>query len=135
MKKITKTMVILLCSVTMAMMSSCSKESTNERRIIGTWVETCYIIYHYHADGTVSTEDYSQIAPSVYRFIDDEFVINSNGEWEPYSIDGDKLVIGDGWMAYTYTIIELTSSTLVWERRVGSEDGPYRIYHKEFEKQ
>lgn len=137
MKKTLKVMVILLCAVTMVMMSACSK-STNERRIVGDWVRTSSIESAYDTNGNlIYTEDHSQIAAGgVYRFRDDGFVINTNGEWEPYVIDGDKLVIGDGWTAWKYTIVELTNSTMVWERRIewSNVQGNYTIYRMELEK-
>lgn len=135
MKKTIKTMALLLCAVTMVMMSACSK-STNERRIVGDWVRTSSIESAYDANGTLLyTEDHSQIAAgAVYRFRDDGFVINPNGELEPYAIDGNKMVIGDDWVAFTYTIVELTNSTMVWERRIEWQTGNYTIYRMELEK-
>lgn len=47
MKKTMKVMAVLLCAVTMVILSACSKEDTNQRRIIGKWITTSHIKYSY----------------------------------------------------------------------------------------
>lgn len=86
-----KVMAILLCAVTMATMSSCSKEDTYQRRIVGKW-ECIHSIFD-------QLDDPTNIDPSEYNFDDDGVGII----WE-FSSDGTmKWTAPDDTDAYTYT--------------------------------
>lgn len=140
MKKTTKVMAILLCAVTMVMLSACSKEDTNERKIIGKWITTNEVKYFYDGEGNlIGTKDYS--VGDVYEFKSDGTASENGVFFVKYSIAGDELVLGEGTVTFSYRIVELTNSTMIWEEQtepihgLGYNEGYYSVFHTVLEKQ
>lgn len=127
MKKTIKVMAILLCAVTMVMLSACSKKDTYQRRIIGKW--EC--VNSWYAVGN----DPASISPNQYLY--DEGDHDRIGQIWEFSNDGtmrmdnvlfsyiftedeDDILIGG---LFTFHINELTNSSLkVWVDLFNSSD-------------
>ncbi|MBR4390382.1 MAG: lipocalin family protein [Prevotella sp.] len=120
MKKTMKVMVILLCAVTMAMTASCSKESRNERRIVGRWQLTSQTTYYYDALNTlVKFEENPFGELGILEFTAGGDFIELGLYSCPYTLDGDNLILGnnDGENCEIFTIEELTTTTMVLSER------------------
>ena len=109
MKKTLKAMAILLCAVTMVMMSACSKEDTYQRRIVGKWE----VVHHAYGDF-----DPLNISPSqfdndgvgdIWEFRDDGIVLR-NDDPASYVITEDYLVVAG---LVSFNIQEFTKNTLI----------------------
>lgn len=95
MKKTTKVMTMLLCAVTMVVLSACSKEDTYQRRIIGKW--ECVHFKHL-------PDNPANVDPNQY----DDYTNSGNIGliWE-FSSDGIvKETATYGTNAFTYSITE-----------------------------
>ena len=135
MKKTMKLMAILLCAVTMATMSSCSKEDTYQRRIIGKW--RCIHSYFDQLD------DPTNINPSQYHddngvgqiweFSDDGTMkitgatFSGSPEVYPYTITDECLIYG-GFVSYH--IHEFTNTTLIIWYKYPNNYYEYREFQK-----
>ena len=145
MKRMAKVGFILLCVFSISIvLNSCSKESTNERRIVGKWVVTSHIKSYYNAeDGTLHHGPIDLSDGNVGGVT--EFYSDGTSSWDgilfiKYSLDGNVLLLGEGVSVTKYVIVELTNSTLILERQSGIEhayDGTpvYTVWHTEYEKQ
>lgn len=115
MKKTMKVMAMLLCVVSMAMMSACSKEESNQRKIVGTW-ETVRV-YGTYSNGEYD-EEQLESGESVWTFNSDGSVTLSENGGESVStgnysiIDNDKLLITQI-LSIQFEIRELTNSKMV----------------------
>lgn len=136
MKTTKRIIAVLLFAITMTtVLNSCSKESTNERKIIGKWIETNEVEYIYDGEGNLLGTENCHVG-DVYEFKSDGSV-SIDGFFRKYSINGDELVVGEGNMMVSVRIVELTNSTMIWEYQ--TEDifgfGVYSVYRTVLEKQ
>jgi hypothetical protein len=150
MKNAKSILAVLLCAMTLfTVSSSCTKESTsgstsvntnestNERRIIGKWVITRATRFDYNAEGTLigDPKDITDInAGSTQEYYSDG-TCSQDGFIMKYSLEGDVLVVGDGQLADRRRIIELTNSTLIWERQTDYGSYGYIVRRFEYERQ
>jgi len=120
MKQTLKTMAILLCAVAMVMMTSCSKETNYQNRIVGKWKLTKMTILW---DGQVYTGPDSAFddrwEPIEFKSngmctFGVRFLPKSNSEiGGQYSIENDEITILAGYSKFSWKILELTNSSLV----------------------
>lgn len=141
MKTTKRIIAMLLFAITMTtVLNSCSKESTNERRIIGKWVETSAVESSYSEDGTLLYIKHDDTG-YILEFRSDGTCFLNGILLVKYSLDGNVLNFGEafGEGNEPWEIVELTNSTMVWEREhimpPGEYDTHHIIYHWEFEKQ
>lgn len=119
--------VILLLGLSMAtMMTSCNKESNYQNRIIGKWHVTKDAIYTYDLSGTLLNE---YVDDDDYNF---EFFGGSVKGNYPWKSDDDYYMISYeitentlyffafGVVQGEFKILEITNSTMVWEREYES---------------
>lgn len=118
MKQTLKTMAILLCAVAMVMMTSCSKETSYQNRIVGKWKLTKLT---WHGDvytGPSSAFD-DRWEPIEFKSngmctFGVRFLPKSNSEiGGQYSIENDEITILAGYSKFSWKILELTNSSLV----------------------
>lgn len=115
MKKTMKVMVMLLCVVSMAVMSACSKEESYQRKIVGTWENVR--MYGTNSDGEY-VEELFESGETVYTFNSDGSFILSLNDGEDVSngtyciVDNDKLLLTQI-IALQFDIQELTNSKMV----------------------
>lgn len=137
MKKTMKVMALLLCAIMMAtVLSSCSKEDSYQKKIIGRWSFTNEVDYYYDASNTlVNTEDFS--VGFVVEFTDSGNFIVGGLRSVPFSINDNTLMIGGAEDYDIYEIDELTSTKMVWKEQEPWTDGgsgAYKIMISYFEK-
>ena len=141
--------VILLLGLSMAtMMISCNKESNYQNRIIGKWQMTKETFYNYDLTGALVSEDMEEFPDNEnyrWEFLSDGMVRTPSWYWQKsimsdYLIKGDSLFIKLQWWdefeeQNTFTIQELTNSTMEWEREyVSSYSNCKYVYRYEFKK-
>jgi len=153
--------VILLLGLSMAtMMTSCNKESSYQDQIVGEWRWTKRVNYNYDTTGALVYEDVYDFLENdeeyEWKFYSDGKVVMPSWYWQKsdgecvvdYVIEGSTLLLGGHLAAEqdTYTIQELTNSTLVLEREYSVNgywnyeeqcyhEGQYRrVYSLEFNK-
>lgn len=114
MKKTLKFIAMLMCAVSFAWLSSCSKDYDD--LIIGRWK-----IVQESSDGVNWHK--ASLEGVVYNFKTDG-TIEALGMSVPYTIDGNTLVVN----GRTFTIISLTSSELIIRKESG--DHTYAKYIK-----
>lgn len=116
MKKTIKVMVMLLFAATLTTMVSCSKESSYETRIVGTW--QC----------TESSIDLVFFEGDTYRFqTDGTFTVNPGPNHDGdafYQISNDNLMI-TAIAAVVFKIEELSSTTMRLSY-IGGESATFR---------
>ncbi len=153
MKNVKSILAVLLCAITLfTVLSSCSKESTsgstsvntnestNERKIIGKWITTSRVEYQYDEEGNLyNTKNLS--VGDVYEFKSDGTASENGWLFVKYSIVGDELVLGEGNATFSFRIVELTNSTMIWEYQTepihgwGINEGYYSVKRSVLEKQ
>lgn len=127
MKKTMKVMAMLLCAVTMVLMSGCSKESTYERRIVGKWevVRTDYCggceipPWVFNSDGRCSVWVEEE---------DDPGLINTSY----YFVNGNTLMIQYYVLTIPWEIQELSNTTMILRTNSIKKDEEWTQY--EFKK-
>lgn len=153
MKKTKSILAVLLCAMTLfTVVSSCSKESTtgstsentnestNERKIIGKWITTNEVKYTYDGEGNLISTENGHVG-DVYEFKSDGTASENGWLFVKYSIVGDELVLGEGNATFSYRIVELTNSAMIWEDQTepihgwGINEGYYSVYRTVLEKQ
>ena len=125
MKKTHKLITMLLCMVSLASFSSCSKGDSD---IIGKWKVTAY---NFNDNGNdMSTE--IRIG-DIWEFKDDGIFI-AYGETSSYSVSGNNITIAEG--MHTGSITSLSDSKLVLDLifAVNFGDNPYPTEHIELSK-
>ncbi|MBR4391799.1 MAG: lipocalin family protein [Bacteroidales bacterium] len=153
MKKL-KYAVILLLGLSMVMiMTSCNKEedvSSYKDKIVGEWQMTKEYYCRYDPTGAIDDESEYYVPNDEemgkWKFFSEGMVRMSNDWWHksnselsefynvPYIIDESTLYIGDGSDEFTYTIKELTNSTMVLEQEYYYSDGSRSVGRYEFKK-
>ena len=123
MKQTIKTMALLLCAVAMVMMTSCSKETSYQNRIVGKWQLTKMTTLW---DGQVYTGPDSAFddrwEPIEFKSngmctFGVSFLPKSNSEMGgQYSIENDEITILAGYSKFSWKILELTNSSLVCQQ-------------------
>ena len=114
MKKAIKLIVMLLFAVAMATMSSCSKENSYQRKIVGKWVVVNDVIHWNNVPGEPTTETGPNIG-LIWEFRTNGKMIVGGREL-PYTIDGDSLFYRGALSTGDWKIVELTNSTMELER-------------------
>ena len=110
MKKTMKVMAILLCAVTMVMMSACSKEDTYQRRIVGKW-EVVHHAYGIFDPLNISPSQFdSDDVGDIWEFRDNGLVWIDDDPPVSYAITEDYLVIAG---LVSFNIQELTKNSLI----------------------
>lgn len=124
MKQTLKTMAILLCAVAMVMMTSCSKETSYQNRIVGKWKLTKMTTLW---DGQVYTGPDSAFddlwEPIEFKsnglcIINYDFIPKSNYDQVggQYRIENDEISIFVGAGRFSWKILELTNSSFVCQQ-------------------
>ena len=139
MKQTLKTMAILLCAVAMVMMTSCSKETSYQNRIVGKWKLTkmTSLLDGQIYTGPGSASD-SRWEPIEFKsngtcIFGHRFVPKSNYEQlrAQYTIDDDEITATP---YFWWKILELTNSRLVCQECYGDGDPGYGNFKYEFTK-
>ena len=139
MKQTLKTMAILLCAVAMVMMTSCSKETSYQNRIVGKWKLTKMTSLLdgqvYTGPGYASDDKWEPIEfkPNGTCIFSHLFVPKSNYEQirAQYTIDDDEITATP---YFWWKILELTNSSLVCQECYGDGDPSYGNCKYEFTK-
>lgn len=122
MKQTLKTMAILLCAVAMVMMTSCSKETSYQNRIVGKWQLTKITKHGEVFTGPQSASDdrwepieFKSNGTCIFGY---RFVPKSNYDQTraQYTIDDDEITVSP---FFWWKILELTNSSLVCQECYG----------------
>lgn len=98
------------------------------------------IKYSYDGEGNLYYTSNLSVG-YVYEFKSDGTASENGVFFVKYSIVGDELVWGEGTVTFSYRIVELTNSTMIWEEQtepihgLGYNEGYYSVYHTVLEKQ
>lgn len=131
MKKALKLMAMLLCVVSLASLSSCSKDDENgsgSNNIIGKWEVT---IDTWNNNGNDFGHD-SRVG-EIWEFKDGGIVI-ADGQSVSYAVSGNDITLMGGMLSGSIT--SLTNSKLVLDLTVAMrmDNNPYPTEHIEFSK-
>ena len=135
MKQTLKTMALLLCAVAMVMMTSCSKETSYQNRIVGKWkltkMTTLWDGQVYTGPSSASDDlwepiEFKSNGTCIFSHL---FVPKSNYEQirAQYTIDDDEITATP---YFWWKILELTNSSLVCQECYG---GGYSNSNKKYE--
>ena len=114
MKKTLKVMAILLFAVTMVTMSSCSKEDTYQRKIVGKWE----VVHDYSGSQSFDPANIDQSlyddddVGEIWEFFSDGSITIDGEGGVTYTIQGDYLVFQQLFV-FNYHIQELTNSSMI----------------------
>lgn len=120
MKKTIKVMAILLCAVTMVMLSACSKEDSYQRRIVGKWECVNYWYAVGNNPTSINSNQYydESIIGEIWEFSNDG-TARLNNELTSYILTENDILFGG---LFTFHIDELTNSSLkVWWKPINNE--------------
>lgn len=127
-----KTILMLLCIVSLTAITSCSKDDITgggNASILGKWKCT---VDNYNDNG--NDFGYDSFVGSIWEFKDGG-VLKMGNETVSYTMDDNNIVIAGG--IYSGTVTKLTSSTLILDLQYAISIGnnPYPTDHLEFTKQ
>lgn len=129
--------ILLLLVAIVSVMTSCSKESRNERRIVGKWSLIRETTSYYDAFNMIVEAIESSDVGWVYEFTGNGDVILAGLVSTPFFIDGETLKIKKVGSedCRTYKIEELTSTSMLLSERLSWMGGEtYAIRRSEFKK-
>lgn len=115
MKKTLKVMALLLCTITISMvLSSCSKEDSYQRKIVGKWE----VVHDYSGRQSFDPANFDQslyddyYVGEIWEFFSDGSITIDGAGSITYTIQEDHLVLHEFFVA-NYHIYELTNSSMI----------------------
>lgn len=123
--KTIKTIMMLICIVSLTALTSCGKDAS----IVGKWKCT---VDNYNDNGNEMGHD--SLVGSIWEFKDGGVLNRGNYEVN-YTLSDNTIVIAGG--IYNGTVTKLTSSTLILDLQLNMRIGnkPYPTEHLEFTRQ
>jgi len=109
MKQTQKKITFLVFVMALLIISSCSKESSYQSKIVGRWGSNSYTVSAYDSDG-VLLNSYVDNTETIWEFTSDGLIYLNHAYFGTYTIQDDNLTLYINSVSVWASIIKLTNS-------------------------